>query len=59
MLVRKFVNASFRLLLRADWDAEIISSYNDIMTRKGGPLWYVFLEAHLKLVFIRLLQPGR
>ncbi|KAI0068126.1 Nop52-domain-containing protein [Artomyces pyxidatus] len=38
MLVRRFVNASFRLLLRAEWDTSIFQEYNDILTMKGGPL---------------------
>ena len=39
MLVRKFVNASFRLLIRADWDKSAVSEYNDILSCRGGPLW--------------------
>ncbi|KAH8120081.1 Nop52-domain-containing protein, partial [Phellopilus nigrolimitatus] len=38
MLVRKFVNASFRLLVRAEWDKNALEEYNDILTCKGGPL---------------------
>lgn len=42
MLVRRFVNASFRLLLRNDWSEEVCSEYNEILTRPGGgPLWCV------------------
>ncbi|KAI5898032.1 Nop52-domain-containing protein [Schizophyllum commune H4-8] len=36
MLVRRFVNASFRLLLRNDWSEEVCSEYNEILTRPGG-----------------------
>ncbi|KAF9270613.1 Nop52-domain-containing protein [Marasmius fiardii PR-910] len=38
MLVRRFVNASFRLLLRNDWDQKTCEQYNIILTRQGGPL---------------------
>ncbi|KAL0579446.1 hypothetical protein V5O48_002552 [Marasmius crinis-equi] len=38
MLVRRFVNASFRLLLRNDWDEGTCESYNNILSREGGPL---------------------
>ena len=42
MLVRRFVNASFRLLLRNDWSEEVCAEYNEILTRPGGgPLWCV------------------
>lgn len=40
MLIRRFVNASFRLLMRYDWDSSSFQTYNDILTTKGGPLWY-------------------
>ena len=39
MLVRRFVNASFRLLVREKWDRPIVADYNDILMGKGGPLW--------------------
>ena len=39
MLVRRFVNASFRLLIRDEWDASVCAEYNTILTDKGGPLW--------------------
>ncbi|KAG6901818.1 hypothetical protein C0995_007617 [Termitomyces sp. Mi166 len=38
MLVRKFVNVSFRLLIRTGWDVNVINEYNDILTASGGPL---------------------
>lgn len=41
MLIRRFVNASFRLLSRNRWDPSLCQDYNGILTRKGGPLWYV------------------
>ena len=39
MLVRRFVNAAFRLLLRTEWDDSACREYNSILTRTGGPLW--------------------
>ncbi|RDX51869.1 Nop52-domain-containing protein [Lentinus brumalis] len=38
MLIRRFVNASFRLLIRSGWDAEACREYNSILTDRGGPL---------------------
>ncbi|EJD04195.1 Nop52-domain-containing protein [Fomitiporia mediterranea MF3/22] len=38
MLVRKFVNAGFRLLLREQWEKEAVTEYKDILTCRGGPL---------------------
>ncbi|KAE9398442.1 Nop52-domain-containing protein [Gymnopus androsaceus JB14] len=38
MLVRRFVNVSFRLLLRNDWDLKTCQDYNAILTNEGGPL---------------------
>ncbi|KAI0828946.1 Nop52-domain-containing protein [Trametes gibbosa] len=38
MLVRRFVNASFRLLMRAEWDEATCQEYNSILTDRGGPL---------------------
>ncbi|KAI0049251.1 ribosomal RNA processing protein [Auriscalpium vulgare] len=38
MLVRRYVNASFRLLLRAQWEPKLCQEYNDILTAPGGPL---------------------
>ena len=40
MLIRRFVNASFRLLMRSEWDESACNEYNDILTKPGGPLWY-------------------
>lgn len=48
MLVRRFVNASFRLLLREEWAQEASSQYNDILTQRGGPLWQVPLLRRYK-----------
>ena len=39
MLVRRFVNASFRLLMREKWDASVCTEYNGILMSQGGPLW--------------------
>ncbi|KAG5647776.1 hypothetical protein DXG03_008499 [Asterophora parasitica] len=38
MLVRRFVNASFRRLIRAEWQREACVEYNDILTAPGGPV---------------------
>ncbi|THH13471.1 hypothetical protein EW146_g6749 [Bondarzewia mesenterica] len=38
MLIRRFINASFRLLMRSDWDSESCQEYNKILTATGGPL---------------------
>jgi len=39
MLIRRFVNASFRLLMRCDWDSHHLQTYNDMLTKKAaGPL---------------------
>lgn len=39
MLVRKFVNASFRFLMRTKWDSATIEEYNSILSGPNGPLW--------------------
>jgi ribosomal RNA-processing protein 1 len=39
MLVRRFVNASFRLLMRVEWDKSACDEYNHILSDTGGPLW--------------------
>ncbi|KAF7311078.1 rRNA processing protein [Mycena chlorophos] len=38
MLVRKFVNATFRLLARENWREAACETYNKMLTREGGPL---------------------
>lgn len=38
LLIRRFVNAAFRLLMRSDWDSGLCQEYNDILTTRGGPL---------------------
>ncbi|KAF8585131.1 Nop52-domain-containing protein [Ramaria rubella] len=38
MLIRKFTNAAFRLLIRDDWKEEICLEYNAILSTRGGPL---------------------
>jgi len=38
MLVRKFVNASFHLLVREEWLLAICEEYNSIIGGPGGPL---------------------
>ena len=39
LLIRRFVNAAFRLLMRSDWESGLCQVYNNILTTKGGPLW--------------------
>jgi ribosomal RNA-processing protein 1 len=41
MLVRRFVNATFKLLMRTGWAPSACQEYNSILTDTGGPLWYV------------------
>lgn len=43
MLVRRFVNATFRLLIRTKWDPAACQEYNNILCHEGGPLWWVCL----------------
>jgi len=38
MLVRRFVNATFRLLIRTEWDITACEDCNNILTARGGPL---------------------
>jgi len=38
MLVRKFVNASFHLLVREEWSRAVCEEYNHIIGGPGGPL---------------------
>ncbi|KAG2155550.1 Nop52-domain-containing protein [Suillus clintonianus] len=38
MLVRKFVNASFRFLVRTKWDSATVEKYNSILSGPNGPL---------------------
>ncbi|KAF8347092.1 nucleolar protein,Nop52-domain-containing protein [Amanita rubescens] len=38
MLVRRFVNATFRLLIRTEWNITACEDYNNILTVRGGPL---------------------
>ncbi|WOO86146.1 Ribosomal RNA processing protein 1 B [Vanrija pseudolonga] len=38
MLIRRYVNATFRLLARAGWSEAAVSAVNDIMSAKSGPM---------------------
>ncbi|KAJ1302735.1 hypothetical protein OPQ81_003048 [Rhizoctonia solani] len=38
MLIRRFVNATFRLLLKHDWNVEACDAINGILQGSGGPL---------------------
>ncbi|KAJ7040438.1 nucleolar protein,Nop52-domain-containing protein [Mycena alexandri] len=62
MLVRRFVNATFRLLGRAEWDKSACTTYNDILTSEGGPLCPTDIRVptslayHLSDIFIEELE---
>jgi hypothetical protein len=57
MLIRRFVNGTFRLLLRAEWDKDTCQEYNQILTGQGGPLWFVLLPFFLlTLSILTILQ---
>ncbi|TFK30908.1 ribosomal RNA processing protein [Coprinopsis marcescibilis] len=51
MLVRRFVNASFRLMLRAKWDKKTLEQYNEILTRQGGPLCHTDTKVPTSLAY--------
>ncbi|KAG8219537.1 nucleolar protein,Nop52-domain-containing protein [Butyriboletus roseoflavus] len=38
MLVRRFLNATFRFLIRTKWDPSALQDYTSILTNTGGPL---------------------
>ncbi|CAE6406527.1 unnamed protein product [Rhizoctonia solani] len=38
MLIRRFVNAEFRLLLKHGWEPEALDAINEILQGSGGPL---------------------
>lgn len=39
MLIRRFVNASFILLMTNDWLLPLCEEHNSILRSVGGPLW--------------------
>lgn len=39
MLVRRFINATFRLLLRSKWERAHCEEYSQILVGESGPLW--------------------
>jgi len=43
MLIRRFVNASFRFLAREQWNQDVCDRYNEILSQQGGPLWCVHM----------------
>ncbi|KAF5323517.1 hypothetical protein D9611_005657 [Ephemerocybe angulata] len=51
LLVRRFVNAAFRLLARAKWDTGLCKQYNEVLTAKGGPLCPEDIKVPLGLVY--------
>jgi ribosomal RNA-processing protein 1 len=38
MLMRRYVNATFRLLARTGWKEDAVRGVNEVLGRKGGPL---------------------
>lgn len=38
MLIRRYVNASFRLLAKAEWENEWVDKYNAVLTCTGAPI---------------------
>ncbi|WWC73681.1 uncharacterized protein I206_107653 [Kwoniella pini CBS 10737] len=38
LLMRKYVNATFRLLAREKWNADAIAAVNGILSKNGGPM---------------------
>lgn len=38
MLVRRFINAAFQLLLQLDWEEQAVEDVNAIVSDEGGPL---------------------
>lgn len=38
MLMRRYVNATFRLLARHGWSKQAVEGVNDILTAKTGPM---------------------
>ncbi|WVR08021.1 hypothetical protein IAU60_005065 [Kwoniella sp. DSM 27419] len=38
MLMRRYVNATFRLLAREQWTEEAVSAVNSILSKNGGPM---------------------
>ncbi|KIJ66253.1 hypothetical protein HYDPIDRAFT_86769 [Hydnomerulius pinastri MD-312] len=51
MLVRRFVNASFRLLIRAEWEESAMQEYHSILTNAGGPLCPADIRVPASLTF--------
>ena len=41
MLIRRFVNASFILLIENGWSPSLFEEHNTILLSAGGPLWCV------------------
>ncbi|KAJ6503362.1 nucleolar protein,Nop52-domain-containing protein [Mycena vitilis] len=62
MLVRRFVNATFRLLGRSKWDRVACETYGNILTREGGPLCSTDIRVptslayHLSDIYIEELE---
>ncbi|KAG1838345.1 Nop52-domain-containing protein [Suillus tomentosus] len=62
MLIRKFVNASFRFLVRTKWDSATVEEYNLILSGPSGPLCPndirvpTSLAFHLSEIYIEELE---
>jgi ribosomal RNA-processing protein 1 len=63
MLLRRWINASFRLLARAEWREEVVERYNEILTDiVNGPLAWsnprtpVSLAWHLADIWVEELD---
>ncbi|EKM84116.1 hypothetical protein AGABI1DRAFT_117560 [Agaricus bisporus var. burnettii JB137-S8] len=62
LLIRRFVNASFRLLIKANWDEKTCSAYNSLLISEGGPLHPtdvrvpMGLPGHLSDVYLEELE---
>lgn len=46
MLLRRFVNAAFRLLASEGWEPAAVDLFASLLTKTGGPLWLVFAGSH-------------
>ena len=48
MLIRRFVSASFILLIKNDWSPLLCEEHNAILSASGGPLWCVAKRSSLQ-----------
>ena len=59
MLIRRFVSASFALLIRNDWSPALCEEHNAILRSTGGPLWYVDRNILFGLAYPRFYKQNR